>query len=159
MSDSLRPHELQHTRPPCPSPTPGVHPNPCPSSRWCHPTISSSVVPFLYCLQSLPVSGSFPVSQLFTSGGQSIGAFSFSISPFNEYSGLISFRMDWLGLLAVQGTLKSLLQHHSSKASILQCSAFFIVQFSHLYMTTGKIIALTRQTCVGSHVSAFSNAV
>ena len=93
--------------------------------------------------------------QLFTSGGQSIGAFSFSISPFNEYSGLISLRMDWLDLLAGQGTLKSLLQHHNLKASILRCSAFFIVQFSHLYMTTGKIIALTRQTCVGSHVSAF----
>ena len=76
-------------------------------------------------------------------------SFSFSISPSIEYSGLISFRMDWLDLLAVQGTLKSLLQHHSSKASILQCSAFFIVQLSHSYMTTGKTIALTRQTFVG----------
>ena len=76
-------------------------------------------------------------------------SFSFSISPSNEYSGLISFGMDWLYLLAVQGTLRSLLQHHSSKASILQCSAFFIVQLSHLYMTTGKAIALTRQTFVG----------
>ena len=82
-------------------------------------------------------------------------SFSFNISPSNEYSGLISFRMDWLDLLAVPGTLKSLLQHHNSKAPFLRCSAFFIVQFSHLYMTTGKIIALTRQTCVGSHVSAF----
>ena len=80
-------------------------------------------------------------------------SFSFSISPSNEYSGLISFRMDWLDLLAVQGTLKSLLQHHSSKASILQCSAFFIVQLSHPYMTTGKTIALTRRTFVGKVMS------
>ena len=86
--------------------------------------------------------------QFFASGGQSIGASAFSISPSNEYSGLIAFRMDWLDLLAVQGTLKSLLQHHSSKASILQHSAFFIVQLSHPYMTTGKTVALTRQTFV-----------
>ena len=91
-------------------------------------------------------------SMLFTSGGQSC---SFSISPSNEYSGLISFRMDWLDLLAVQGTLESLLQHDSSKASILQCSAFFIVQLSHPYMTTGKTIALTRQTFVDKVMSAF----
>ena len=89
------------------------------------PTISSSVVPFSSCLQSFPASGSFQMSQFFTSGGQSIG-FCFSISPSNEYSGLISFRMDWLDRLAVQGILKSLLQHHSSKASILQDSVFFI---------------------------------
>jgi len=89
------------------------------------------------------------MSQLFASGGQSIWHFSFSIRPSNEYSGMISFRMDWLDLLEVQGTLKSLLQHHSSKASILQCSAFFTVQLSHPYMTTGKTIALTRQTFVG----------
>ena len=86
------------------------------------------------------------MSQLFTSGGQNIGSFSFNISPSNEHPGLISFRMDWLDLLAVRGTLKRLLQHHSSKASILLCSAFFIVQLSHPYMTTGKTIALTRQT-------------
>ena len=98
------------------------------------------VVPFSSCLQSLSGSGSFQISQFFASGGQSTG-FSFSISPSNKYSGLISFRMDWLDLLAVQGTLKSLLQHHSSKASILQHSAFFIVQLSHPYMTTGKTIA------------------
>ena len=107
--------------------TPGVHPNPCPLSRWCHPTISSSVVPFS-CPQSFPASGSFQMSQLFASGGQSVGVSVFSIIPSNEYSGLISFRMDWLDLLAVQGTLKSLLQHHSSKTSILLCSDFFIVQ-------------------------------
>jgi len=84
-------------------------------------------------------------------------SFSFSISLSNEYSGLISFRMDWLDLLAVQGTLKSLLQHHSSKASILWCSAFFIVQLSHPYMTTGKTVTLTRQTCVGKVISLFFN--
>ena len=107
MSDSLRPHELQHARPPCPSPTPG--------------------------------------------------GFSFSIIPSKEIPGLISFRMDWLDLLVVQGTLKSLLQHHSSKASILQCSAFFTVQLSHPYMTTGNTIALTRQTLVGKVMSLLLN--
>ena len=105
VSDSLWPHELQHARPPCPSPTPGVYSNSCPLSQWCHPTIFSSVVPFSSSLQSFPASGSFPVSQFFSSGGQSIGSFSFSISSSSEYSGLISFRMDWLDLLAVQGTL------------------------------------------------------
>ena len=149
MSDSLRPHESQHARPPCPSPIPGVHSNSCPKSRWCHPAVSSSVVPFSSCPQSLPASGSFPMSQLFTRGGQGIGSFSFSISPSNEHPGLICFRMDWLDLLAVQGTLKSLLQHHSSKASILRCSAFFTVQLSHPYMTTGKTIALIRWTFDG----------
>ena len=97
------------------------------------------------------------MSQFFASGSQSIGVFTFSINPSNEYSGLISFRMDWLDLLVVQGTLKSLLQHHSSKASILRCSAFFIVQLSHPYMTTGKTIALTRQTFVGKLMSQLSN--
>ena len=105
VSDSLQPREPQHARPPCPSPTPGVHPNPCPLCQWCHATISSSVVPFSPCPQSLPASGSFPMSQLFTWGGQSIGSFSFGISPSNEHPGLISFRMDWLDILAVQGTL------------------------------------------------------
>ena len=97
------------------------------------------------------------MSQFFTSGGQSIGVFSFSISPSNEYSGLISLRMDWLDLLAVQGTLKSRLQHYSSKASILRHSAFFIVQLSHPYMTTGKTIALTRRTFVGKVMSLLFN--
>ena len=124
----LRPHGLQHARPPCPSPTPGVHPNSCPLSWWCHPTISSSVVPFSYT-QSFPASGSFWISQLFASGGQSTWSFSFN-SPFNEYSRLISFPIDWFDLLAVQVTLKSLLQHHSLKASILQCSGFFTLQLS-----------------------------
>ena len=113
---------------------------------------SSSVIPFFSCLQSFPTSGSFPMSQFFASGSQ-YWSFSFSISPSNEYSGLISFRMDWLDLVAVQRTLKSLLQHHSSKASILWCSAFFIVRLSHQYMTTGKNIALTIWTFVGIMMS------
>ena len=155
LSDSLWPHGLQHARPPYPSPTPRVYSNSCPLSWWCHPTISSSVIPFSSRLQSFPATGSFQMSQFFTSGGQSVWSFSFSISPSSEYSGLISFRMDWLDLLAVQGTLKSLLQHHSSKASILLHSAFFIVQLSHPYMTTGKTIALTRPTFVDKVISAF----
>ena len=135
--------------------------NSCPLSQWCHPTISSSVIPFS-CLQSFPASGSYQMSQLFTSGGQSFSwvsnfslnwSFSSNISPSNEYSGLISFRMDWMDLLAVQRTLKSLLQHHNSKAPILWHSAFFIVQLSHPYMTTEKTIALTRQTSVGKVMS------
>ena len=96
MSNSLRSHEPQHARPPCPSPTPRVYPNPCPLSRWCHPAISSSVVPFSFCLQSFPASGSFQMSQLFASGGPSI-SFSFNISASNAHPGLISFRMDWVG--------------------------------------------------------------
>ena len=111
VSDSLRPHGLQHSRLSCSSPTPGAFLNPCTLSWWCYPTISSSVVPFFSSLQSFPASGSFPRSQFFASGGRSI-RFSFSISPSNEYSGLISFRMDWLDLFVVQGTLKSLLQKH-----------------------------------------------
>ena len=138
---TLRPHDPQHTRPPCPSPTPRVYPNLCPLSRWCHPNISSSVIPFSSCPQSFPASGSLHRWPKYWS-------FSFNISPSDEHPGLISSRMDWLDLLAVQGTLKSLLQHHSSKASILQHSAFFIVQLSHPYMTTGKTTALTRLTFV-----------
>ena len=142
LYDSLQPHESQHARPPCPLPTPGVHPNSCPSSRWCHPAISSSVIPFSSCPQSLPASESFPMSQLCMRWPK-YWSFSFSISPSSEHPGLISFRMDLLELLPVQGTLKSLFQHHSSKASILRSSAFFMVQLSHLYMMTGKIIVLT----------------
>ena len=97
------------------------------------------------------------MSQFFASGGQSIGASALAFSPSNEYSGLISFRMYWFDLLAVQGALKSLLQHHSSKASILQCSAFFIVRLSHPYMTTGKTIVLTRQTFAGKVMSLLFN--
>ena len=122
-----------------------------------HPTISSSVIPFSSCLQSFPASGSFQMSKLFTSGCQSIGvSASTSVLPMNtqDWSPL---RMDWLDLLAGQETLKSLLQHHSSKASILWHSAFFIVQLSHLYMTTGKTIALTRQTFVDKVMSLLFN--
>ena len=153
MSDSLWPHEPQHARPPCPSPAPGVYPNSCPLSRWCHPAISSFVVPFFSRLQSFPASRSFQMSQLFASGGQSIGvSASTSVLP-NEYSGRISFRMDWLDHLAVQGTLRSLLQHHISKASILQRSACFVVQLS----TTGKTIALMRHTFVSKVMSLLFN--
>ena len=155
VSDSLWPHESQHTRPPCPSPTPRAYPNPCPLSQWCHPAISSPVVPFS-CPQSFPALGSFPMGQLFVWDSQ-YWSFSFNISPFNEHPGLISFRMDWLDLLALQGTLKSLLQHHSSKASILRRSAFFTVQLSPPYMTTGKTIALTRRTFVGKVMSLLLN--
>ena len=151
VSNSAWPHGLQHAaRPPCPSPTPGVYSNSCLSSWWCHPAISSSVVPFSSHLQSFPASRSFPMSQLFASGGQSIGVSALaSVLPMNTQDWSISFRMDWLDLLAVQGTLKSLLQHHSSKLTILWCSAFFIVQLSHPYMTTGKTTALTRWTFAG----------
>ena len=154
VSNSLWPHDLQHARPPCPSPTPGDYPNWCPLSRWCHLTISSSVVPFSSCLQSFPASGSFQMSQLFASGGQNIGvSVSTSVFPMNT-QGLI-FRVDWLDTLAVQGTFKSLLQHHSSNASILWGSAFFIVQLLHPYMTTGKTIALTRRIFVDKLMSLF----
>ena len=150
---TLRPHGLQHTRPPGPSSTPEAYSNSCPLSRWCHPTISSSVVAFSSCSQSFPASGSFQM--FFTSVWPKYCSFSFSISPSNEYAGLISFKMDGLDLLAVQRTLKSLPQHYSSKASILRHSAFFIVQLSHPYMTTGKTIALTGWTLVGKVMSAF----
>ena len=157
MRNSLRPHGLQHARLPCPSPTPGAFSNSCPLSRWCHPTISSSVVPFSSWLQSFPASGCFPRSQFFASGGQSIGVSASTSVLSTEYSGLISFRMDWLNLLADQRALKSLLQHHSSKVSILQHAAFFIVQHSHPYMATGKTIALTRQTFVDKVMSLLFN--
>ena len=150
MSDSLRPQGLQHARPPCPSPTPRVYSNSCPSSRWCHATISSSVIPFSSCPQSFPASGSFKMSQLFTSSDQSIGvSASTSVLPMNI--------QDWLDLLAVQGILKSLLQHHSSKASILRHSVFFMVQLSHPYRTTGKTIALTTGNFVGKVTSLLFN--
>ena len=126
VSNSLWPHESQHARPPCPTPMPGVHSDSHPSSQWCHPVISFSVVPFSSCPQSLPASGSFPVSQLFTWGGQSTGVSALASFLPKNIQGW-SFRMDWLDLLEVQGTLKSLLQHHSSKASLLWCSAFFTI--------------------------------
>ena len=149
VSNSLQPCRLQHARLPCLSPTPRAFSKSCP--WWCHPTILFSLVPFSSCLKSFPASGSFPMSQFFTSGGQSIGvSASASVLPM---SGFISFRMDWFDLLAVQGTLKSLLQHHSLEASIVHCSTFFMVQLSHPYMTTGKTIALTRWTLFGKVMS------
>ena len=154
MPDSLWLHGLQHAKLPCPSPNPGGYSNSCPLSQWFHLVLCWLLV--------LPPS-IFPTIRIFSNESAlhitwpKYQSFSFSISPSNEYSGLISFRIDWLDLLAVQGTLKSLLQHHSSKASILQRSAFFIVQLSHPYMTTGKIIALTGWTFVGKITSLLYN--
>ena len=134
--DFLQPHELQHTRPPCPSPTPGVYPNPCPYE---------SVMPSNHLILHHPLlllPSIFPNIRVFSTElalhirWPKYWSFSFSISPSNEHPGWISFRMEWLHFLAVQGTLKSLLQHHSLKASILLCSAFFIIQLLHPYMTT-----------------------
>ena len=156
MSDSLRPHGLQHARPPRPSPTPGVYSNSCPLSRWCHPTISSSVTPSPPALNLSQHQGLFKWAALHIRWPK-YWSFSFNSSPSNVHSGLISFRMDWLDPLAVQGTLRSLLQHHSSKASILWHSAFFIVQLSHPYMTTGKTKALTKWTFVGKVMSLLLN--
>ena len=148
MSYSFPPHGLQHTRLPSPSPTPRPCSNSCPSCWWCYPTISSSVVPFSSPFNLSQHQGLFQWS-VFCIRWPKYRSFSFSISPSNKYSGLISFRIDWFDLLAVQGTLKSLIQHHRSKVSILQLSAFFMVQFSHPYMIAGKIIALIIQTFVG----------
>ena len=156
MSNSLPPHALQHTRFPCPSLSPGVCSDTCPFGQGCHPTISSSATPS-------PLA--FSVSQhqgLFQWVGSShqwpkYWSFSFSISPSNEYSGLISFRIDWFDLLSVQGALKSLLQHHSLKASILQRSVFFTLQLPQLHMTTIKTIALTLQTFVVKVMSLIFN--
>ena len=155
VSDSLRLHGLQHARPPCPSPAPRAYSDSCPLSQWCHPPISSSC--------HLLLTSIFPSIRVFSNESvlcirwPKYWSFSFSIIPSNEYSGLISFRMDWLDLLVVQETVKSLLQHHSSKASILRCSAFFIVQLSHPYMTTGETIALTRWTFVDKVISMLFN--
>ena len=154
MSGYLRPHGLQHVRLPCPSLSPGVCSDSYPLSWWCHPTILSSVV-------LLP--STFPSIRVFFNESAlhirwpKYWSFSFSTIPSKEIPRLISFRMDWLDLLAVQGTLKSLLQHHSSKASILWHSAFFTVQLSHPYMITGKTIALTRWTLVGKVMSLLLN--
>ena len=137
MSDSLWRHGLQHTRPLCPSPTPRVYSNSYPLNWWCHPTISSSVVPFSSRLQSFPELGSFQMSQLFASGGQNIGVpASASVLPMNIQDW---FPLELTSLISMQskGTLKSLLQHHSSKASSLQWSALFKAQLLHTYMTTG----------------------
>ena len=124
VSNSLRPHGLQHTRLPCPSPTLGACSNSCPLSRWCHPTISSCH-PFLLLLSIFPSIRVFSNESVLRIRWPKYWSFSFTISPTNEYSGLISFRIDWFDLLAVQGTPRSLLQHHSSKASILRHSALW----------------------------------
>ena len=156
MSDSLWSHGLQHAMLPCPSPTPRACSDSCPLSQWCHPTISSSAVPFFSCLQSFPASEFFLMSQFFSSGCQSI-ELQLQHQSFQIIFRVYFLRIDWFDLLAVQGTLKSLLQHHSSKASILQCTTFFMVQLSHPYMTTGKTIALTIQTFIGKVMSLLFN--
>ena len=156
MSDSLRPLESQHARPPCPSPTPGF---PQTHVHW----VGDAIQPSHPLLSSSPPAPNPSQHQgLFQWVNSSMRwpkywSFCFNISPSNEHPGLISFRMDWLDLLAVQGTLKSLLQHHCSKASILRRSVFFIVQLSHPYMTTGKTIALTRWTYVGTVMTLLLN--
>ena len=155
MSNSLRPNGLQHTRPPCPSPTPGVYSNSCPLIELVMPSNHLIVCRPLLLLPSI-----FPSIRVFSNESalrirwKNYWSFSFNISPSKEHPGLISFRMAWLELLAVQGTLKSLLQHHSPKVSILQCSASLIVQLSHPYMTTGKTITLLDGSWQ-SNVSAF----
>ena len=153
MSNSLW---LQHARLPCPSPSPGVCSNVCPLSQWYHPTISSSVIPFSSCLHSLQYQVYFSESAVHIRWLM-YWSFSFSVLPSNEYSGLTSFRIDWFDHLAVQETLKSLHQHHSSKASILRRSAFFMVQLSQPYKTPGKSLALTRRTFIGKVMSLLFN--
>ena len=154
---SLQPCDLQHARLPSPLPSPGVCSNSCPLSWWCHPTISFSIDPFSSYPQSFPPSGTFPLSWLFASGGQSTGALaSASVLPMS-IQGWFFFRIDWFDLLAVQGTLKSLLQHHSLKALVLWHSAFFVVHLLHQYMTTGKTITLTVWTFVGKVMSLLFN--
>ena len=154
MSNSLQPHGLQHARPPCPSPTPGVY-----SNSW---TVMPSNHLILCCPLLLPPS-IFPSIRVLSNESAlhirwpKCWSFSFNISPSSEHTGLISFRMDWLDFLAVQGTLKSLLQHHSAKASVLWRSAFFIVQCLHPYMTDGKTIVSTRRTFVGKVMSLLFN--
>ena len=152
-SDPLIPHEPQHARSPCPSPTPRVYSNSCSSSWWCHPAISSSVVPFSSCLQYFPASGSFPMSQLFPSGGQSIGvSASASVLPMNTQDW---FPLGWTGWISLQSKGLSRVFSNTTvqKHQPLWGSAFFIVQLSYLYMTTGKTIALTRQTFVDKVMS------
>ena len=141
ISDSLKPHGLQHTRLLCPSSIPRACSNSCPSSWWWHLTIFILCHPLLLLPSIFPGIRVFPNESILCIRWPKYWCFSFSISPSNECSELISFRMDWLDLLAVQGTLKSLLQHHSSKALILWCSAFFTVPLSYPYLTTGKTVA------------------
>ena len=155
--DSLQPCRLQHPRLPCPSLTPTAYSNSCPSSRWCHPTISSSVIPFSSWLQSFPASGSFLMSQFFASDGQSVGAsVSASILSMNIQDWFPLGWTDWISL-QTKGLSRVFSNTAVQKQSILQHSAFFIVKLSHLYMTTGKTIALTRQTFVGKVMSLLFN--
>ena len=156
MSKPLWPNGLQHARLPCPSSSPRACSDSCLLSWCCHPNISSSIVPFSFCLQSFPASASFPLSQFFASGGQSIVASaSVSVLPMNIQDW---FPLELTSLVSLQSKgLSNLLQHHSSKASILRRSAFFIVQLSHAYMATGKTIALTRWTLVGKVMSLLLN--
>ena len=158
MSNSWRPHVSQHARPPCLSPPPKDNSKSCPSSRWCHPAISSYVVLFFLLPLIPPSMRVFSNESTLRMRWPKYWSFSSSIIPSKEHLGLISFRMDWLDLLAVQGTLKSLLQHHSSKASVLRRSAFFTAQLSHPYMTTGKAIALTRRTFVAKVMPLLFNS-
>ena len=160
MSDSLWLHGLQHTRLPCPLPTPGAYSNLCPLSWWCHPTISSSVIPFSSSvipfssrLQSFSAAGSFPMSQFFSSNGQSIEvSASASVLPMNIQDW---FPLGLTGWISLPSEGLSIVFSYTTKASILWPSAFFVVQLSHPYMTTGKTTALTRRTFVWSTVSAF----
>ena len=156
MSNSLRPHGLQHARLPCPSPTPGAYSNSCPLHRWCQPTISSSVIPFSFCLQYFPASGSFQMSWFFKSGGQKIWvSASASVLPMNIQDW---FPLGWTGWTSLHSKgLSRVFSNTSSNTSILWHSAFLIVQLSHPYMTTGKIIALTRCTFVGKVMSLLFN--
>ena len=154
MSNSLRLHGLHHARHPCLSLFPELSSNSSPLSRWCHPTILSGC-PLLLLPSVFPSIRVFSNESALCIRWPNYWSFKFSISPSTEYSGLISFRIDWFDLLAVQKILKSLLQHHSSKASVFRHSAFSMVQLSQTYMTTGKTIALTVGTFISSDVSAF----
>ena len=153
VSDSLPPHESQHTRPPCPPPSPRVHSDSCPSSPWCHPAISSSVIPFSSCLQSFPASGSFPVSQLFASGGQSIGASaSASVLPMNIQDWFPLEWTCWISLLS-QGLSRVFSNTTVQKHQFFSAHLSLWSNSSHLYITTGKNIALTRWTFVSKVMS------
>ena len=150
---TLWPHGLQHTRLLCTPLSPGVRSNSCPLSRWCCLTISSSATLFSFCLQSFAASGSFPVSQLFPSGGQSMGVSASAMVLRMKVQGWFPLRLTGLISFTVQGILKSLIQCPNSKVPILRCSAFFMVQLSHPYMTIGKSIVLTIWTIVGKMMS------
>ena len=156
MSDSLWPHGLQHSKVFCPSPTIGAYSISCPLSQWCHPTTSSSVVLFSFFLQCFLASESFQMHQFFATGGQSIGvSASASVFSINIQDTFPRWFTGWIPLQSKR--LKSLIQHYSSKASILHHAAFFIVQLSHLYMTIEKTMALTRWTFVAKVMSLFFN--